>query len=104
LNDICILGREIEEKIYEKFKFTNDQSRFSENKDYLEECYERFSHVCNRNGVYSDIEFRPIGEGRKKGFFIDKEEVVMTSQNEIKFQRTIFSELKGVKIRVKKRS
>jgi hypothetical protein len=26
LNDICILGREIEEKIYEKFKFTNDQS------------------------------------------------------------------------------
>jgi hypothetical protein len=41
-------------------------------------------------------------EGKKKGYFIDKEEVVLASQNEIKLQRTIFTELKGVKDRSKK--
>jgi hypothetical protein len=40
LNDISMTGKEVEEKIYEKFKVNNDASNFNENKDYLEECFE----------------------------------------------------------------
>jgi hypothetical protein len=83
-------------------QITKDQSRFSENKDYIGECFEKFAYICDRKGVFSDIKFRSIDEGRKKGFFIVKEEVVVESQNEIKLQRTIFSELKGVKDSSKK--
>jgi hypothetical protein len=89
LDDYCMFGKEIEEKIYEKFKFNRDQSRFSENKYYREECYEKFAYICDRKGVYPDIEFRSVEEGKEKGYFIDKEEVVLASQNEIKLQRTI---------------
>jgi hypothetical protein len=102
LEDIYMLGKEIEEKIYEKFKFTKDQRRFMENKDNLEECFEKLTHICDRKGVYPDIKFRSIDERMKKGFFIEKEEVVFESQNEIKLKRTIFSELKGVKDSSKK--
>jgi hypothetical protein len=39
---------------------------------------------------------------RKEEFFIDKEEMINESNRKIKMQRTIFSELKGVKNASKK--
>jgi hypothetical protein len=75
---------------------------FNENKEYLEECYARFIHICDRKGVRPDIEFKSVEEGKKKGFFIDSKETVEASQNEISIQRRIFSELKWVKDSIKK--
>jgi hypothetical protein len=95
-------GREIEEKIYEKFRNIKDQSRFSENKSYLKKCFEKFAHICNRKSVIPDLNFRTLEEGRKKEFFIDREEVIEECEGEIKKQRTIFSELIGVKHASKK--
>jgi hypothetical protein len=102
LDDICMTGREVEEKIYEKFKINNDTSRFNEDKDYLEECFEQFAHICERKKIYPDIEFRSTDIARKTGFSINKEEAIESSEKEIKMQKTIFSELRGVKDASKK--
>jgi hypothetical protein len=97
LEDICMTGREVEEKIYEKFKVNSDVCRFKEDKDYLEECFEQFAHVCERKGISSDMEFRSTNIARKTGFFINKEEVVEANERKIKMQKTLFSELRDIK-------
>jgi hypothetical protein len=48
LNNICLLGKKVEEKIHENFTFKSDQCVFNENKEYLEECYARFIHIRDR--------------------------------------------------------
>jgi ADP-dependent phosphofructokinase/glucokinase len=97
-----LLGKEIQEKIYERFRDTKDQSRFNEKKDYLEECFEKFAHICDRKNVRPDLEFRSLEDQRKKGFIVDRGEMIEDCQNEIKMQRTIFSQHRESKIRVKK--
>jgi hypothetical protein len=97
LNDICLPSKEIEEKIHEGFKFKGDMCTFNENKGYLEDCYERFMYICDRKGIKPDIEIKSVEEGKKKGFFIDMEEAIEDSNNEVRIQKRVFSELKGVK-------
>jgi hypothetical protein len=43
------------------------------------------------------MEFGSIDIARKTGFFINKEEGIESNDKEIKMQKTIFSELRGVK-------
>jgi hypothetical protein len=62
LNDICLLGKEIEEKIDENFRDMKDICIFNENKDYLKESYERFMHICDRKWIRPDIEIKSIEE------------------------------------------
>jgi hypothetical protein len=45
LDDICLTGKEIEQKIYENMKHKKDICKFHEDRDYLEECYEQFSNL-----------------------------------------------------------
>jgi hypothetical protein len=82
----------LKKKIHENHKFIRYSSRFNENKEYLQECFEQFAHICDQKNVYPDLEFRAIDICTQKGFFIDKEELEQASQNEIKLQKTIFSE------------
>jgi hypothetical protein len=67
------------------------------NRDYLEECYEQFNHICERKNVQPDLVFKSTDEARKTGYFTNNEEEIEASYKEEKMQRTIFSELKGVK-------
>jgi hypothetical protein len=62
LNDICLLGKEIEEKIHENFRDRKDICIFNENKDYLNESYERLMHICDRKWIRPDIEIKSIEE------------------------------------------
>jgi hypothetical protein len=55
LNDIECLGKEAEEKMHEKFRDNKDSCMFFENREYFEECYERFIHLCEKKRVKSDI-------------------------------------------------
>jgi hypothetical protein len=97
LNNICLTGKEIEEKIYVSFKFKGDMCTFNENNDSLEGSYERFMYIYDRKGIMPDIEIKLVEEGKKKVFFIDRKEAIEASNNEISIQKRAFSELKGVK-------
>jgi hypothetical protein len=97
LDNIINLGTETEEKIHEKFRDNKDRCIFFENRDYVEECYDRFNHLCERKGVNSGIIVKSLPEFRKKGYFIDVENHLMHENDEMRTQERIFSELKRVK-------
>jgi hypothetical protein len=44
LNEIIGLGKETEEKMHEKFRDNRDSCMFLENREYLDDCYERINN------------------------------------------------------------
>jgi hypothetical protein len=52
--------------MHEKIRDNKDMYMFIENRDYLEECYEKFIYLCDRKKVPSGIVERNSQECRKK--------------------------------------
>jgi hypothetical protein len=55
LEDIENLGKEIEGEIYGKFRDNKELYMFNENKDYFEECYERFIYLYHRKEFHLNL-------------------------------------------------
>jgi hypothetical protein len=60
-------GTEIEEKIQEKFRDNKDTYMYKENKEYLEQCYEKYIDLC-RKKIQPDIVVKSIDKERTEGF------------------------------------
>jgi hypothetical protein len=56
IKEIEVDGEEGERKMHERFGDSRDACLFSENRNYLEECYKRHIYLCKKKGVKPDIE------------------------------------------------